>query len=118
MDPQQLGLQFKKPIPIILLTVIKLLIIPLILYAVTNIIYLSLAIPVLLLSGISTGLGAPFVINAPNFGMNHSFNPLSLCISWYQNYEGNVKHLVTCSILKIFLKKEMKIIPLLHCFNN
>ncbi|MDN5846778.1 MAG: hypothetical protein L0H53_10950 [Candidatus Nitrosocosmicus sp.] len=63
MDPQQLGLQFKKPLPIILLTVIKLLIIPLILYAVTNIIYPSLAIPVLLLSGISTGLGASFVIN-------------------------------------------------------
>ncbi len=63
MDPQHLGSQFKKPIPIILLTAIKLLIIPLILYAVTNIIYPSLAIPVLLLSGISTGLGAPFVIN-------------------------------------------------------
>ncbi|MDQ2686129.1 MAG: arsenic resistance protein [Thermoproteota archaeon] len=63
MDPKQLGLQFKKPIPIILLTVIKLLAIPLLLFAVTNIIYPSLAIPVLLLSGISTGLGAPFVMN-------------------------------------------------------
>ncbi len=63
MDPQHLVLQFKKPIPIILFTSIKLLVIPLILYAVTNIIYPSLAIPVLLLSGISTGLGAPFVIN-------------------------------------------------------
>ena len=63
MDPKQLGLQFKKPIPIILLTVIKLLAIPFLLFAVTNIIYPSLAIPVLLLSGISTGLGAPFVMN-------------------------------------------------------
>ena len=63
MDPQQLGLQFKKPIPIILLTAIKLLAIPILLFALTNIIYPSLAIPVLLLSGISTGLGAPFVIN-------------------------------------------------------
>jgi bile acid:Na+ symporter, BASS family len=63
MDPQELGLQFKKPIPIILLTVIKLLAIPLLLFVVTNAIYPSLAIPVLLLSGISTGLGAPFVIN-------------------------------------------------------
>ena len=63
MDPQHLVLQFKKPIPIILLTSIKLLVIPIILYAVTNIIYPSLAIPVLLLSGISTGLGAPFVMN-------------------------------------------------------
>ena len=63
MDPQQLGLQFKKPIPIMLLTVIKLLAIPLLLFALTNMVYPSLAIPVLLLSGISTGLGAPFVIN-------------------------------------------------------
>ncbi|MDF0682478.1 MAG: hypothetical protein P0116_16090 [Candidatus Nitrosocosmicus sp.] len=63
IDPQDLVLQFKKPIPIILLTIIKLLAIPLLLFAVTNAIYPSLAIPVLLLSGISTGLGAPFVIN-------------------------------------------------------
>jgi len=63
MDPQELALQFKKPIPIALLTAIKLLVIPLILYTTTNMIYPSLAIPVLLLSGISTGLGAPFVIN-------------------------------------------------------
>ncbi|MDN5867421.1 MAG: hypothetical protein L0H55_08475 [Candidatus Nitrosocosmicus sp.] len=63
MDPQQLGLQFKKPLPIILLTAIKILVIPVILYVVTNMIYPPLAIPVLLLSGISTGLGAPFVIN-------------------------------------------------------
>lgn len=63
MDPQELGLQFKKPVPIILFTAIKLLAIPLLLFGVTSIIYPSLAIPVLLLSGISTGLGAPFVIN-------------------------------------------------------
>lgn len=63
MDPQELGLQFKKPIPIILFTAIKLFAIPLLLFGVTSIIYPSLAIPVLLLSGISTGLGAPFVIN-------------------------------------------------------
>jgi BASS family bile acid:Na+ symporter len=63
MDPQQLGLQFKRPVPIILLTAIKLLAIPILLFTLTNIIYPSLAIPVLLLSGISTGLGAPFVIN-------------------------------------------------------
>lgn len=63
MDPQELGLQFKKPIPIILFTAIKLFAIPLLLFGVTSVIYPSLAIPVLLLSGISTGLGAPFVIN-------------------------------------------------------
>jgi len=63
MDPQELVLQFKHPLPIALFTAIKLLVIPVILYATTNIVYPSLAIPVLLLSGISTGLGAPFVIN-------------------------------------------------------
>jgi hypothetical protein len=59
MDPQHLVLQSKKPIPIILLTCTKLLVIPLILYSVTKIIYPSLAIAFLLLSEISTGLGAP-----------------------------------------------------------
>ncbi len=63
MDPQELGLQFRKPIPIMLFTAIKLLAIPIFLFAVTSMIYPSLSIPVLLLSGISTGLGAPFVIN-------------------------------------------------------
>ena len=63
MDPQQLASRFKKPIPIIILTIIKVIAIPLLLYAVTNIVYPQLALSVLLLSGISTGLGAPFVIN-------------------------------------------------------
>jgi len=63
MEPQELALQFVHPLPIALFTAIKLLVIPVILYATTNIVYPSLAIPVLLLSGISTGLGAPFVIN-------------------------------------------------------
>ena len=63
MDPQQLAFRFKKPIPIIILTIIKVIAIPLLLYAVTNIVYPQLALSVLLLSGISTGLGAPFVIN-------------------------------------------------------
>ena len=63
MDPQQLASRFKKPIPIIILTIIKVIVIPLLLYAVTNLVYPQLALSVLLLSGISTGLGAPFVIN-------------------------------------------------------
>ncbi|MDR4512702.1 MAG: arsenic resistance protein [Nitrososphaeraceae archaeon] len=63
MDPQQLAFIIKKPLLVIIFTIIKLIAIPIILYAVTNIIYPSLALSVLLLSGISTGLGAPFVIN-------------------------------------------------------
>ena len=63
MDPQQLTFIIKKPISIIIFTIIKLIAIPILLYAITNIVYPSLALSVLLLSGISTGLGAPFVIN-------------------------------------------------------
>jgi bile acid:Na+ symporter, BASS family len=63
MDPQQLTFIIKKPLFIIIFTIIKLIAIPILLYAITNIVYPSLALSVLLLSGISTGLGAPFVIN-------------------------------------------------------
>ncbi len=63
MDPQKLAFIIKKPLLIIIFTIIKLIAIPILLYAITNIIYPSLALSVLLLSGISTGLGAPFVIN-------------------------------------------------------
>ena len=63
MDPQQLTFIIKKPLLIIIFTIIKLIAIPILLYAITNIVYPSLALSVLLLSGISTGLGAPFVIN-------------------------------------------------------
>ena len=63
MDPQKLAFIIKKPLSVIIFIVIKLIAIPVLLYAITNIIYPSLALSVLLLSGISTGLGAPFVIN-------------------------------------------------------
>jgi bile acid:Na+ symporter, BASS family len=63
MEPQQLTFIIKKPLSIIILTIIKLIAIPILLYAITNMIYPSLALSVLLLSGISTGLGAPFVLN-------------------------------------------------------
>lgn len=63
MDLQQLADRFKKPFPLIIFTIIKLIAIPLLLYAATSIVYPPLALSVLLLSGASTGLGAPFVIN-------------------------------------------------------
>ena len=62
MDPQQLTFIIKKPLLIIIFTIIRLITIPILLYAITNIVYPSFR-TVLLLSGISTGLGAPFVIN-------------------------------------------------------
>jgi bile acid:Na+ symporter, BASS family len=54
---------FARPKNIVLLSLIKLVVLPLVLYASTLVIYPSLALSVLLLSGISTGLGAPFVAN-------------------------------------------------------
>ena len=63
MNLSQLLSQFKRPVHLIIFSVLKLLVIPLILFLITSRIYPSLALPVLLLSGISTGLGAPFVIN-------------------------------------------------------
>jgi bile acid:Na+ symporter, BASS family len=52
-----------KPIRILILSVMKIAVIPLALYAITNAFYPSESLSVLLLSGISTGLGAPFVVN-------------------------------------------------------
>ena len=63
MEPQQLAFIIKKPLSVIIFTIIKLIAIPILLYAITNMVYPSLALSVLLLSGISTGLGSPFVIN-------------------------------------------------------
>ncbi len=54
---------FARPRQLALLSAIKLLGLPVGMYALAHLIYEPLALPVLLLSGISTGLGAPFVVN-------------------------------------------------------
>src|ERR671922_556458 len=46
-----------------MLSAIKLVALPLGMYALAYFVYQPFALPVLLLSGISTGLGAPFVVN-------------------------------------------------------
>ena len=48
---------------ILVLSTLKISVVPLILYAITNTFYPIESLPILLLSGISTGLGAPFVVN-------------------------------------------------------
>jgi bile acid:Na+ symporter, BASS family len=48
---------------ILVLSTMKILVVPLVLYAITNTFYPIESLPILLLSGISTGLGAPFVVN-------------------------------------------------------
>jgi len=63
LEASDLASAFVRPKNIVLLSLIKLVVLPLVLYASTLVIYPSLALSVLLLSGISTGLGAPFVAN-------------------------------------------------------
>ncbi|HEV8387284.1 MAG TPA: arsenic resistance protein [Nitrososphaera sp.] len=60
---QDLLLTLTKPKQIIVLSSIKLVALPLGMYGVAYLVYEPFALPVLLLSGISTGLGAPFVVN-------------------------------------------------------
>ena len=63
LEASDLVSAFARPKNIVWLSLIKLVVLPLALYASTLLIYPSLALSVLLLSGISTGLGAPFVAN-------------------------------------------------------
>lgn len=63
LNLQELILTFKKPKLLFILSITKVLLIPVTMYFVTNQIYPKYALSVLLLSGISTGLGAPFVTN-------------------------------------------------------
>jgi BASS family bile acid:Na+ symporter len=54
---------FKTPRQLVVLSIIKLVVLPVGMYALTYVVYEPFALPILLLSGISTGLGAPFVVN-------------------------------------------------------
>ena len=63
LETQDLLLTFAKPKQIIILSSVKLAVLPVAMYGLTNLVYEPFALPVLLLSGISTGLGAPFVVN-------------------------------------------------------
>jgi bile acid:Na+ symporter, BASS family len=63
LDITDLKPDFAKPKRIIVLSTLKLAIIPLCTCQITQLIYPQASLSVLLLSGISTGLGAPFVVN-------------------------------------------------------
>jgi BASS family bile acid:Na+ symporter len=63
LNPSDLIAVFKKPRQLVVLSVIKLVALPSGMYSLAYVIYEPFALPVLLLSGISTGLGAPFVAN-------------------------------------------------------
>ena len=63
LDITGLVSDFIKPKRIVVLSILKLAIIPIRTYQVTKLFYSKESLSVLLLSGISTGLGAPFVVN-------------------------------------------------------
>jgi len=63
LDITGLVSDFVKPKRIVVLSILKLAIIPIRTYQVTKLFYSKESLSVLLLSGISTGLGAPFVVN-------------------------------------------------------
>lgn len=60
---QDLVVTFTSPRQLITLSVVKLVAVPAAMYGLATVVYEPFAVPVLLLSGISTGLGAPFVVN-------------------------------------------------------
>ena len=63
LEFQDLVSTFKKPRLLLILSIMKVIVIPVTMYVVTSQVSPKHALPVLLLSGISTGLGAPFVTN-------------------------------------------------------
>jgi bile acid:Na+ symporter, BASS family len=63
LNPSDLVAVFKKPRQLTVLSIIKLVALPVGMYALAHVVYEPFALPILLLSGISTGLGAPFVVN-------------------------------------------------------
>lgn len=63
LDARDLISTFTKPKMLLLLSILKLIILPLVMYSFSYIVVPAMALPILLLTGISTGLGAPFVVN-------------------------------------------------------
>lgn len=63
LDSSDLMLTFTRPRQLVPLSLVKLVVLPLGMYSLAYVVYEPFALPVLLLSGISTGLGAPFVVN-------------------------------------------------------
>jgi len=63
LHPKHLVSTFRKPKALMVFTIGKLILLPCIVYVITSLVYPKLALSATLLSGISTGLGAPFAIN-------------------------------------------------------
>ena len=63
LHPRHLVSTIRKPKALTVFTVGKLILLPCLVYIITSLVYPKLALSATLLSGISTGLGAPFAIN-------------------------------------------------------
>ena len=63
LDARDLVTTFTKPKMLLLLTILKLIILPLVMYSISYVVAPAMALPIVLLTGISTGLGSPFVVN-------------------------------------------------------
>lgn len=63
LKPADLVATFARPRRLAVLAGVKLIVLPLAMYAITLVLYSPLALPILLVAGMSTGLGAPFVAN-------------------------------------------------------
>ena len=63
LDTRDLITTFTKPKMLLLLTILKLIILPLVMYSISYLVAPAMALPIVLLTGISTGLGSPFVVN-------------------------------------------------------
>ena len=63
LDTRELITTFTKPKMLLLLTILKLIILPLVMYSISYLVAPAMALPIVLLTGISTGLGSPFVVN-------------------------------------------------------
>ena len=63
LDTRDLISTFTKPKMLLLLTILKLIILPLVMYSISYVVAPAMALPIVLLTGISTGLGSPFVVN-------------------------------------------------------
>lgn len=63
LEASDLLLTFTKPKQLVVLSTIKLIVLPILMYSIAYLVYRPFALPILLLSGISTGFGAPFVVS-------------------------------------------------------
>jgi BASS family bile acid:Na+ symporter len=63
LNTSDLVATFTRPRQLVVLSAVKLAALPLGMYGLAHLLYQPFALPVLLLSGISTGLGAPFLVN-------------------------------------------------------